>query len=222
MILLCLAALGACGDMIENIRSYLDKGETIYVGKVDSLHTLLGYNRIMLVGYLPYGMNQASYSITVTDPEGVNQVYENSVSRVNLTDTLEILFEDLKEGQYSFDITMYDRYGNSSLTVTTDGYAYGDFYQSTLLNRRIERVEKIEEGVRITWRAMEGALYTEVSYLNKEEKLISVEVENKENSTVIEDYKPGSLFTWRSAYVPVKLSVLDIFYATTGEMYFPE
>ena len=38
--------LVSCGDMLENIEQYIDKGETIYVGKVDSLKLYPGRERI--------------------------------------------------------------------------------------------------------------------------------------------------------------------------------
>lgn len=44
--------------MLSNIESYLDAGETIYVGKVDSLTTSSGKNRILIEGLYMYGVTQ--------------------------------------------------------------------------------------------------------------------------------------------------------------------
>ena len=41
-----VAMFVSCDDMLDNIKPYLDKGETIYVGKADSLSVVAGRNRM--------------------------------------------------------------------------------------------------------------------------------------------------------------------------------
>ena len=51
IIILCVIAgiCSSCNDMLENIQPYLNEGETIYVGKVDSLTASSGRNRILRI-----------------------------------------------------------------------------------------------------------------------------------------------------------------------------
>ena len=60
IIILCVIAgiCSSCNDMLEKIQPYLDEGETIYVGKVDSLTASSGRNRILLKGLYIYGVTQ--------------------------------------------------------------------------------------------------------------------------------------------------------------------
>ena len=60
IIILCVIAgiCSSCNDMLENIQPYLNEGETIYVGKVDSLTASSGRNRILLKGLYIYGVTQ--------------------------------------------------------------------------------------------------------------------------------------------------------------------
>lgn len=60
LICVLVSLLSSCGDMLENIQPYLDKGEKIYVGKVDSLEAFSGKNRILLKGLYMYGVTQKS------------------------------------------------------------------------------------------------------------------------------------------------------------------
>jgi len=75
--------LGACDDMLDNIRPYLDKGETVYVGKVDSLYTHVGRNRLELVIRLKSGFTQAKCQVSITDPDGVQDTVYYDLARQN-------------------------------------------------------------------------------------------------------------------------------------------
>ena len=64
--ILCLSY--SCSGMLDGIQSYLDEGERIYVGKLDSLKTFPGKNRIKIEGKMMYGVNQVKCAINYRDP----------------------------------------------------------------------------------------------------------------------------------------------------------
>lgn len=50
--------------MLDGIQPYLDEGEKIYVGKLDSLKAFTGKNRIKIEGKMMYGVNQVKCVIS--------------------------------------------------------------------------------------------------------------------------------------------------------------
>lgn len=221
LIVMIALAMGACDDMLDNIRPYLDEGETVYVGKVDSLYTNVGHNRIELVARLKSGFTQTQCCVVATDPDGGRDTAYYEVDRQNGEQDLKYMYSGLKEGQYDFSIVMYNASGDHSLTVVTEGYSYGKFYQSTLFNRRLTGIEKGNGQVVLKWKSMDAVLHTLVTYTTVlgEEKVIKILA--KENEAVIADYQPGSTFTWLSVYKPGK-SALDEFHSYSSENQFPD
>lgn len=216
-----LFLLGACDDMLDNIRPYLDKGETVYVGKVDSLYTHVGRNRIELVIRLKSGFTQAKCQVSITDPDGVQDTVYYDLARQNGEQYLEYMFTGLKEGQYDFSVTMLDDSGNRSLKALASGYSYGNFYQSTLFNRRMNGVQVRDGKAVLNWRSIESALYTLVTYTTSDGENQTLEVPASQSETVIDSYLPGSKFTWITAYKP-KVTALDTFYSDDNENVFPD
>lgn len=112
LIVVVVLIVGACDDMLDKIRPYLDKGETVYVGKVDSLYTHVGYNRVELVARLKSGFSQTKCRVVTTYPDGVKDTLYYDVERLNGEQYLEYMYIGLKEGQYDFSVIMFDALGN--------------------------------------------------------------------------------------------------------------
>lgn len=219
-IIVIVLMVSACDDMLDNIRPYLDKGETIYVGKVDSLYTNVGCNRIELVARLRSGFTQIKGEVVTTDPDGIKDTLYYDVERRNGEQYLKYMYNNLKEGQYDFSITMFDASGNKSLTVLTEGYSYGSFYQSTLFNRRLAEVKERDGKAVLCWKSIDSALYTLVTYMTNKGEEKKIKVPTNEYETVIEDYLSGSSFNWATVYKPEE-TVLDEFYSVSNEELFP-
>lgn len=211
---------GACDDMLDSIQPYLDKGEIVYVGKVDSLFTRVGHNRIELIARLKSGFTQIKCKVIVTDPDGIEDTLYYDMKRQNGEQYLKYMFNELKEGQYDFSVIMFDAHGNKSLAELAEGYSYGSFYQSTLFNRRLNEVQVRDGNIILNWKSVDNALYTLVTYKSSkgEEKTIKVPI--NEYQTVIEDYFPGGTFSWVTVYKPGE-TALDEFYSTSNENVFP-
>ena len=48
------AAMWSCYDITDTQKEWLDKGEKIYVGKIDSMYVRSGMNRVEIVGNSKY------------------------------------------------------------------------------------------------------------------------------------------------------------------------
>lgn len=202
--------LVSCGDMLENIERYTDKGETIYVGKVDSLKVYPGRERIGLRGDLRYGLTQTRCTISWIHPSGEVEDKTVDIVRTSPDDKLDVVLTDMQEGPYEFTVVTYDNLGNSSIPVTANGYVYGDLYAQSLINRSVEGeiVTSYENGefiATVTWLPLN---YDEVqgTYLTYEladgSGKKSVTVETEENKTILAGAMPGGSFEWYTSYKP--------------------
>lgn len=217
--LISLALFTSCENMLDNIQPYLDKGETIYVGKADSLYTNVGRNRIELVIRLRSGYNQTQCQIVMADKNGEEKVFDYEIERQNGEQFLSYMYDGLGEGQYDFSVVLFDEDGNKSLTETVYGYSYGDFYQSTLLNRKFELGLDNDKAV-LRWRTMDNALYTIFSYEAVDGNVKELNIPVNEYTSEISDFKKGGSFSWKTAYKPVKTS-LDVFFSNESTGSFP-
>ena len=221
IIMIALAAMVvSCDDMLDNIRPYLDKGETIYVGKADSLSVVAGRNRMKLEVFLKSGFSQSLCEVTMTDTDGVSIVEENTIVRTSGMQKLEYEYDDLKEGEYEFKVIFKDDAGNTSLAEVVNGHSYGDFYESTLANRRFSNISVNNGIATINWKSIENALYTLLTYTNSDGISNSIEIDPLESTTVIEDAALGTEFTWCTYYRPTE-NALDLFKSSDTSDSFP-
>lgn len=216
LICVLVSLLSSCGDMLENIQPYLDKGEKIYVGKVDSLEAFSGKNRILLKGLYMYGVTQKKCVVSWYSQDNELQQKELEVNRVESVEPFEAMIDNLDEGQYEFTIVTYDAQGNSSIESIVEGYAYGELYESNLTNRRMDQFVVDGTDIVITWRPADDALKSEVYYtgLDGEEKMIEVPI--AETQTRITDCAYEGSIRWRTVYLP-EVDAIDEFYSEYDE-----
>lgn len=218
--LLITGALASCENMLDNIRPYLDKGETIYVGRADSLYTNDGLNRIELVVRLKGGFSQSSCRVVRTNQDGESDTLMYEIERTNGEQYLSYMYTQLDEGQYDFSVVLFDELGNSSLEEVVGGYSYGEFYKSTLLNRSFH-VQNEDGKVVFQWKSIDSALYTLLTYETNEGNEKTIEVPADVFVTEITDFKEGGVYSWKTAYKPSD-TALDIFFSNieTGNFSF--
>ncbi|GAB6007429.1 DUF4998 domain-containing protein [Dysgonomonas reticulitermitis] len=211
----------SCGDMLDDIQSYLDEGEKVYVGKLDSVKIFSGQNRVLIAGIMPYGMTQTKCVINWIDPQGGTGTKEFPINRVSPNEKFEFIIDNLLEGQYDFQIYTYDAKNNSSVRVENGGYSYGEVYESMLVNRNIGSMSLDEDGCTINWLSgANGLVRSEIRYMDKDGILQNVSVPAGESSI----YCPGAPgkgeFEYRSVYIPEELSI-DEFYTAWNKASFP-
>ena len=229
----CSLTMASCGDMLEDIQPYLDKGEKIYVGKLDSISVLSGKNRIKIVGYMPYGTTQTQCAIHWLNPMGERGIKEFPVNRSNDVDeAFEFLFDNLLEGQYDFRIYTQDALGNSSIRVDRGGYSYGEVYQNSLYNREIDQITSEEVTIdgnlvrqaTIQWKGLNniGAQGCHVEYETLTgDAFGTIYVPIEESTTNITGYKPNGIVRWETTYLPDSASI-DVFKTPMEELLLPE
>lgn len=218
LLLVIFATLLSCSKM-DDYKKYTANGEIIYVSAVDSLECRSGFNRVQIWGLFIADPKISSYriywdsradSITVT------------LKRTNGVDTLDRILTGLAEGSHSFEVVTFDASGNRSVAARGSCNVYGQRYLAGLLNRPIASGVLGENGdATITWGdfdASGGALGTQHTYTDVDNKQVSVFAPIGQSTTVLSNYKSGTTFTYKTAYLPDS-SCIDTLYAslqTTG------
>ena len=195
-------ALGmtGCDSMSDNYQQYLDRGETIYIGKADSLKVFPGRERLKLTWQLNADPKLKECLIYWNDKQDsvVVPIERTTTGRF----TMEKILAPMKEQGYVFQVRTRDMYGNVSLMTEKSGTCYGENYESSLLPRAIIAQEAIEEQVVISWGNVDELVGVELKYKDRQGEDKTLLIKPEETETVIADYVPGGDFTYTTLYLP--------------------
>ena len=228
-----LCILSSCSGMLDSIQPYLDEGETIYVGKLDSLKAFCGQNRIKIQGKMMYGVNQVKCVISYHDPISLQpESQEFSVVRQEARETFEFTLTDLTEGQYDFSVVTFDPKGNKSIPTNVSSYAYGEQYIQSLTQRIMRNVtpEQVTNDngqsqwvAKIDWNISrgDGIIGCNIEYEQENGNIKSFYVPVDEVATTLNDFKAGGILRYNTEYMP-ELNSMDKFTTEKKEIKLPE
>jgi hypothetical protein len=185
-------------------QKYLDQGETLYLGKADSVKFSAGNERVMFVWILN------------ADPRIDKNVFywndgkDSSVIQINRTQSgilnMETILE-VKEGIYTFKLVTKDDEGHKSLAVEKTVQVFGPTYISRLANRNLS--SSFSNGtLTINWVMIESALiqYCTVYYTDYSNPASpvpkNIRVENTDTKTEIPGVREGDTFSITTSYLP--------------------
>ena len=238
ILILCsiLCFFYSCNGMLDGIQPYLDEGEKIYVGKLDSLKAFTGKNRIKIEGKMMYGVNQVKCVISYKDPITLEEKFkEFPIERTEPRETFEFMLENLTEGQYDFSIVTYDPKNNTSIPTEVSAYAYGELYQQALTNRILhsispEQKEIVNESgqseriwaAKLNWNISrgDGLVGCNLEYERQDGTLGSKYISVDETTTELDNFKADGILRYNSIYKPTTTS-LDEFVTEYKEVTLP-
>lgn len=208
----------SCGEMYDNIKEYLDEGETQYLPKVKSLEVLSGKERIRF-RWKPGEDTRVEACKIYWNNKQDSIVYPVNRSEIG-ADGLLTATIPFPEGVYSFQIYQT---GNNyrSIGVEVTGISFGEFYQSTLPLRKINSVNvgsKTETVINWSYTA-ENEIKTELSYETVSGTVKTIVINPGVNSTTLTDYKARSGFlplSVKTSFLPVPQAI-DTFSVTGAE-----
>lgn len=213
-------ALVSCSKW-DDYKKYTAAGETIYSGKMDSVKTFPGNQRIKITGLLPADPKITKCKITWND--GRDSIIYAITKGPGIDSFSKIV--PVPEGIYNFYIQTFDAVGNSSMKVNISGTAYGPKYESGLTNRVINRAELMPTGkAELAWDNLNessGAVGTWVRFTKVGDVVDSVFVPLTQSLTTLDNFKPGTSVIIRTQYLPTTNSI-DTFSSnmqTVGVMY---
>lgn len=203
-VLLC-----SCSKMNDLHDIYLKRGETIYVGKLDSVKILAGNERVKIRYWSsdPKAAKLAVYWLSRTDSVIID------IPAHLAKDSMEFIIPNLPEYNYSFElVTMNKDFKNRSVTLLESGSSYGAKFQSTLLNRAVasSRRRLYPSYLETNWfGSIENAIGCELVYVNTLGVTVKKFVPTTDATTLITDLAGG--VNYRTLFLPT-ISAIDTFY----------
>ncbi|MFV0506919.1 MAG: DUF4998 domain-containing protein [Bacteroidales bacterium] len=209
--------LVACAEMNDLHQKYLDEGETIYTGRVDSIQVKHGKERLKLswqinadpkiIGCKIFWNNRKDSVVTDVHP-----------NRVGVTLMEQLI--NLSEGSYVFEFITFDDNNNSSLSVVKSSDVYGSKYEQALLSRPIVSLDASRDSAVIKWSKVDNSIGVLFKYTNRVGDEVERYVSKDDNQTVIYDYAVGSEYSYQTMYMPSETAI-DTFYSAPYNKKFP-
>lgn len=176
----------SCSDITSMQREYLDRGETLYVGRLDSIKFRGGLHRVQMEGSLRYARSASRCVISWND-----QSQEYDLADISRDDTAKVLIDNLDEGTYRFTIQTFDDAGNKSVKEECYGYVYGDEYILTQSPKFISEMIPDPYKMTLKWNVSDNAIKVRFSYENSNGEMISQILPGDVKTTEISNWKKG-------------------------------
>jgi hypothetical protein len=200
MLALAACTVTACKKMDEIYKDFIVPGGLTYAGRITSPIVQSGRERIKISW-----LRGADPNVTQARIYWNNRADSVNVLIPETGDTVSVIIGKLEEKPYTFEARTFDNKGNKSVPVELLGESYGDKYQSLLVTRPVVRSENEGSILTISWSNANksgGAYVTEVEYTNTANAATVKRFSVDEVSSVIEDYKPGTSYRYRTEYRP--------------------
>lgn len=225
---LLLLLLLSCDDINSIHQQYIDRGETLYLGKPDSLVAFSGNNRIKL-----RWINNSDPKIISTKISWTFGILKDSIilpfNRINPgVQRDSIIIEKLKPNNYFFKIVNIGNENLVSLPSEVVGTSYGESYVSSLISRTAVVKLLSDTKVVLNWNVWpQGCLYSIVKFtthINGVSKLSSLVIPNEvARVDTLKDIAAGSgeSISIQSVFKPEKTAI-DLFESTAKQFYLIE
>lgn len=204
--------LQACSKADE-YKKYMEGGEVIYPAKADSVKAYSGKNRVML-SWIKTDPRIIQYRIFWNLGTDSLELAVPPTGDATSPDTIKVIVPELEEADYEFSIVSYDEDNNQSIPSIAAGVAYGDNYNSNLLNRAVRNISVVSGTgfAGIDWyNADSTEIGVEILYTNLQNEPQRITVLRESIYTMLKDYKPGTSFSYRTMFLPNK-NAIDTFY----------
>lgn len=208
----------SCTDMNDFHKVYLENGERIYVGKLDSAYIFPGKERVKLRYWS-------------SDPRSKKMIvyWQNRLDSIlfdietNNDDAYgEVIISDLPELYHIFEIvSMTAELGNNSIPYSVSGSVYADKYKSSLTNRIIKDfyLDTLTNYWTIDWLGqVENGIGSEIVYIGLDGNTRELFAPMNENAVIVENLK--SDLKYRTMYIP-EPDAIDTFYTDFIEIKIP-
>lgn len=186
-------------------------GEITYTGKIDSVEIWPGKNRVQVRGLLNsdpkvkqlrvyWDLRRDSVVVPITRTAGV--------------DTVSVIIDNLDENIYNFELLTFDGNGNRSITQFVTAEVYGERYANSIFNRPLIDNVLVGSSLTVNLASMDlssGVIGSELVYTSTTDEQKTVFVPIQSASAQIPDFKLGSSYDFRTAYLP-ESTAIDTFY----------
>lgn len=207
-----------CESITDTQKEWIEQGETIYVGRLDSLRVRPGFGRALIEGDTRYVRTATTCTVEVGEKK-----FEYAIADIVDDDGVaRILIEGLEAGSHYFYVTNYDDAGGKSLTTEVFGKVYGEEDMLVLRPRRAETITPHPDGsITLGWSEVENVEKMELSYEAADGTVKSLTLPGDETSTLLPSWRLGGLFTTKT-FIRQNEDDLDAFELEPVAQNFPE
>lgn len=158
---LLVGVLASCSDITDMHREFLDRGETTYAGKIDSIKVRGGLGRVQIEGLSRYAKTAEKCYVSWND-----QHKEFLLKDIIDGEKVKILLPGIEEGAYYFYVQTEDKDGNLSLKEECSGSSYGDEYKLSKIKKIVAEQKAEPSGLLLKWSLSEDAVKVDLIYDN--------------------------------------------------------
>lgn len=195
----------SCSDITDMHKDYLNRGEKIYVGKIDSLKVRGGFGRLQIEGLSRYTRSAERCIVSWGDEQQI----ELQMKEIIQGDSVKILLNNLSQGTYRLFVQTFDLFGNKSLKEECLGFSYGEDFKLTQAKKMIMLFDIESTNLILHWNFTETAASVKISYENSKGENIIRFLPGDVIITEIEDWKLGAPIEIVT-YVSPEKNALDI------------
>jgi hypothetical protein len=209
----------SCQTIDETFEEFTIDGETIYIGRSDTVIVGAGYNKLRF--WVAINSDPKISKGLLESNDGSVRHEFDVVRTKSGNDTISFDL-DVEEGEYNFGLFLLDNNGNSSVRREFQATAYGEKYKSSLINRGILNIEAYETNAIFHWSdAPRNAIETLLTYEDGAGVMQTVNVSNDDTQTTVDSYKRGGRIIITTTYKPTE-NAIEVFEAEPFEKAFPE
>ena len=198
-ILFTVILVMACETTRDTYEEFYAGGESIYIGKPNTITVNHGNNKVRITLNLNSDPKITKGKITSLDGS-INYDFDINRSQNGSEDiSIEL---DLVEKDYVFNVILSDNEGNTSIPKEIITKVYGEKYRTSLLTRSIETIDK-EPNIVVKWGVPpSGAIETILTYLDASGTEQVVVVANEDSETILPSITFGSEFKVENSFYP--------------------
>ena len=215
-----ILATAGCEKMNDKHKPWLENGEIDYIGKVDSIRTFAGNERIMFQYWIS---DPRAKSLHLTWSLGKESL-ETPVAAHFPTDTLELYIggneTSIAEGTHTFNWITRDDHGNKSIIFESIANVYGPRYQSKLSNRPVVSAKIDGNDVTVTWggKLSDDEVGINLNYTTTSDISVTRRYTADEaTETVVTDVELTKPVTYRTLYLP-EPTAIDTFWVASQKI----
>jgi len=198
--------------MDHHYREFMKGGEITYVGRVDSVYTYPGHNRMKL-SWKKSTDPSVRYTMLYWSYQGIIDSLKIPVEQHTVVDTASATIDNLEEGDYVFNLRNLDDNGNRSLNVEKTGKVYGASYLSYIIPTTLLSAVYSDNQLQFRWQ-LNGdptSLGTEIRYTSNSGVPSVYFVEPEMLEVAIADVDFNEPIRYTTLYKPDTLAI-DTFY----------
>jgi hypothetical protein len=180
----------SCDEMNSLHQEYLDRGEAIYTGIVDSLKAFSGVNSVRFTWEIKSDPRITKTVIYWNDGADsvVVDVVRTGIGTLQMEKRLsKSEYPSIHEGYFLFEFVTKDDKGHRSLNVEINVEIYGENYLASLVSRPIASTKMVSGAMEIIWASFDSTSIhsTIVSYTDIAGTEQEVSVKNSETSALL-------------------------------------